>query len=77
MITVRVYMTANSEKENELRNANENLCTNIVQERGCISCKLFHNTKETPEFFLIENWMILENVKVGSMPKSKDTYLDG
>jgi len=56
-------MAANSGKENELVNAIENLCTNIEQEPGCVSCKLFQYTKNPLEFLLVEKWRTMENVK--------------
>lgn len=63
MITVRIYIIANSEKEIELKNAIEKLCTEIDKEHGCISCKLFQNTRNPLEYLLIEKWRTMENVK--------------
>lgn len=63
MITVRVYMTFNSERENELMTAIENLCTKIGQEEGIIRCNFFQNTKEPLESLLVEKWQSMQMVK--------------
>jgi len=63
MIAVRIYITANSEKEEELRSAIEGLCTKIEQEEGCIRCNFYQNTKNPLEFLLVEKWRSMKNVK--------------
>lgn len=63
MIAVRIYITVNSEKENELRSAMENLSAKIEQEDGCISCNFYQNTKNPLDFLLVEKWRTMESVK--------------
>lgn len=63
MIAVRIYITANSDKEHELKTAIERLCAKIEQEYGCLSCQLYQNTKEPLEFLLVEEWKSMESVK--------------
>ena len=61
MIAVRIYITANSDKEHELRIAIEQLCARIEQEDGCVSCNFYQNTRKPFEFLLVEKWKSMES----------------
>ena len=63
MISIRIHLLANKGKQNELRQAIENLSQRIIMEAGCLGCRVFQNTSNECELDLIEEWDNLESAK--------------
>jgi len=62
MISIRIHLLANMGKQNELRQALENLSQRIATEAGCLGCRVFQSTGNERELVLIEEWENLESV---------------
>jgi len=63
MISIRIHLLANKGKQNELRQAIENLSQRMVMEVGCLGCRVFQSTSNECELVLIEEWDNLESVQ--------------
>ena len=63
MIGIRIHLLANQGKQNELRQAVEDLSRRIAMESGCLGCRVFQSTCNKRELVLIEEWQNLESIQ--------------
>ena len=56
MITVRIHVTADKGKRQELTQTISLLEEKINQEPGCASCQVYQRTESEDEFVIIEEW---------------------
>lgn len=64
MIIIRIHLSANQGKQNELPQALEKLGRRIAMEVGSLGCRAFQSTGNDCEPLLIGQWEILESVQV-------------
>ena len=63
MISIRIHLVASKGKQEELRQAVENLSQKIILEDGCLECRVFQNTSNKSELVVIGDWKNLETAK--------------
>lgn len=64
MLTIRIHLMARPECQLELMQAIEYLAERIALETGCISCRVYRNTRNESEFVVLQKW---ENEKVAQV----------
>jgi len=63
MISIRIHFLADRTKQNELRQALEELSQRITMEAGCLGCRVFQSTSNECELVLIEEWENFESIQ--------------
>ena len=64
MITISVHLIARPDSHLELMQVIEHLAERIALEAGCISCRVYRNTRNESEFVVLQKW---ENEKVAQV----------